>query len=419
MRERQVPRPLPEGNHGQLPEGSRGDPKPIARLQEKAKAVFENDPDLQVVKTGVKAFKLSSGSMLILEAGFITTDAEGEHSQRIASYKRSPDGDIKPIETISLSDDGDLIRDRTAAVTDQISRTLDEFEQENGLREIDPISGEEIPSARRKEVEASILDQIYSMTGVDAELEINLLNDEEAVSFLRTFQITSPTGEESLSLPSNPEKGQPQAQTVEAFKVFTASLANQEVQRISSWSQGNTTIILSAKDIIAADGAELPYEVGLEKVVHKDSEGAKVMHKTIWNAQRATFRTGSVDRVIISPQGESNTLEIRDINRAARDAHEAHMASPESDASPEDLSEALDIIDRRAESLLQMGKQEENVEDEATVLQDIYNYMKEAGFIKDIPEPPIGEYTDRTIEDQENDGDNGTPGKDIGNGKSK
>lgn len=424
MRERHVPRPLPEGNHGQ-PEGAMEARKPITLLHEHAMRVFDKDPEKHEIRKGVVAFNLQADNKLLLDAT-TSTSAVDDDIYTIDVILRLSNGDQEHKGRLSLDEEGVLTRNSTLALKGEVIRTLDELESEDGVREIDPITGEEVPSAKRQRIESEVLGRIYDDAAINHDLGLDAITDEEAVAFLQLLKIQMPSQLKGLRLPENPDKGQPQHQTIEAFKAVTEAIANEEVMRVSMWvdfEHGFAAHTMTSTSLISTDGTETPYAFTLERIRQSTSAEGSFMHRTVWDAQRGTFRTGTSDQMLSLPTGETDAPELVSLNKAAKNAYTSHMASSEADASPEELQEVLGFIGRRAAELVQKPVQSEEYEPE---ISSLYSTTRQIDVVDQdeieavhSSEPHVGNSTNSSIADQENDVDKSAPGKDNGIGKSK
>lgn len=429
MRERHIPKPLPEGNHGH-PEGAKGEPTPVQLLHEHAMRVFENDPKVRVLRRGSKSFPLATGTELIANAFTQNSTGIGEITYNITLHEQLADGSLEPRGDVYMDTDGVLKRNNAEIEYLEVRRELDEYERKQGLRQINPLTGEESPSAERMQLELEQIREIDEQLDMQEELGLNALSDREAVEFIRFFQIQLPGDVEEITLPDNPENGPQQAQTVEAFKKVAEAIANQNILRMSEWIDiDDIKITLKSTTLLAEDGTETPHEVILEELDTTEVMRSGTMHKVDWVAQSDIFKTGTIEQVFFGQSRQVNTPEVIDVNKAAKDAYEAHMESLESDATPEQLRNLILYIDSKADEfeIIRESTAKDNPEEhgpetsalaaprgqvDVVVLPD-----KKTIFASD--EPQVGGEEGKSIAEQEQDGPDKPNGNDKGKGKSK
>lgn len=402
MRERHVPRPLPEGSHGQFPEGKRGEPKPIERLHESAKSVFDRDPDVYTKKIGEVRTKLPNNSTLVIEALTQDTVDEWYDSHRISYYEKFPNGRVIPLTSIYLDESGVLQRDDSAYKRARLLTSLDEFEQARGLQQVDPVTGEMVESELRKVLEAEAISRFGAEEEENLELGLSAVSDQEAVAVLQAYQQVFPSWPKDIRLPEKGEIGQPQEETIQAFKRVTESIARDEVVQFSNWKDNEgAEYTLSSHSLIAEDGTEIPNDISLERVVTETEGMMASTATTVWKGERrGTFRTGSYEQILTSPKGESYTPQVRTLNKAATVAFKAHMASPESDASAEALDTVVQLISTRAEQLEQQQAKKDHPEEQGPEISALTTPTSRVDVVV-FQEPQVEEASTSSISDQE------------------
>lgn len=391
MIERNVPKPLPEGDHSQTPEGSKEIPS-IEKFYAITRRIHDADPGVYISKTGTYPFvTVPGGNRPDFHITFSTQNEpiESTSGHSITFETVAPNGTVIPQRRMYLDTSGGIQID----VELQQLHDLKEIEEILESKDTD-VESIDSPTGFPEEIDDVLYgaeDQIYDETDFIQQTGLSAVSDATAIRFMNSLhKLLTDRWPKDLIIPKSGREIAPTDQTVEAFRILTEEMADHTTSHISEWEdeQGRR---YSLDTITEKRGnAEVPVKINLSEKSSGIVEGnTKMDTVTSWVLDAEMPSKSDTYELITGFEDDGltkhNRIELMFLaNRMATKIHREKMNSVASIADAATVLRALDALQAKAEHI--SFEQDDSMEIDVVILSI---------------EPEVGESVGLAITEQE------------------